>query len=244
MRIIWVDSCPSTNSYVASMPDVDGGVVVAARTQTAGRGQRGNSWEAEPGCNLTFSVAWKPEGVLPREQFSISEAVALAVVDLLAEMGVEAKVKWPNDIYVGDRKICGILIEHSVMGLEIDRTIAGVGININQQEFVSDAPNPVSLVMLTGKQYPLQPLLERYAEILQHRLGEIANREGRETTHKEFKGKMWRNDGNFHPFRDKASGSIYSGRIVDVEDFGYLHVEDEVSGERFKYAFKEVEFLL
>ena len=107
----------STNSYVshhaASLADM---TMVIADAQTAGRGQRGNSWESEPGKNLTFTLLHRPKGVLPREQFAISEATALAVADFLEENGISAAVKWPNDIYVGDRKIAGILIEHSLTG--------------------------------------------------------------------------------------------------------------------------------
>lgn len=241
----WIDECDSTNSYVRNlMAENDAGVIVAARSQTAGRGQKGNSWEAEPGKNLTFSAAWTPRKFAARDQFSISEAVALAVVDLLAWIGVDAKVKWPNDIYVGDRKICGILIEHSVMGMDISGTVAGVGININQREFFSDAPNPVSVIQLTGTELPLERLLDRYAELLEARLRCISVPEGRLLAHEEFKENMWRFDGKPYPFRDVASGAVYSGCIEDVEPSGLLHVRDSVAGGSHKYAFKEVEFLL
>ena len=113
--------------------------MVTAYRQTAGQGQRGNSWEAEPGKNLTFSILYRPAGLPPMAQFAMSEAVALAVVDFLGVHGLEAKVKWPNDIYVGDRKICGILIRHSITATCVDYSVIGVGINANQTEFLSDA---------------------------------------------------------------------------------------------------------
>ena len=162
MRIEWLDECVSTNTQVTEYPLSEEGVIVAARCQTGGRGQKGNSWEAQPGKNLTFSAMWKPRGIAAREQFSISEAVALAVVDFLEDAGINAKVKWPNDIYVDDRKICGILIEHSVMGTEISRTIAGVGINVNQREFLSGAPNPVSMASIAGTEFPTERLLDSH----------------------------------------------------------------------------------
>lgn len=244
MNITWIDECPSTNSHVASLPLDTNGVVVATRAQTAGRGQKGNSWESEPDKNLTFSVMWKPQGFEAHDQFAISEAVALAVTDLLSELGLEATVKWPNDIYVGDKKICGILIEHSVMGLDLSRTIAGVGININQHEFVSDAPNPVSVIQLIGAELSLEPLLERYVAILESRLEAISTAEGRKDIHDEFQKCMWRFDGKPYPFRDRDSEQTYQGIIRGVEPLGFLDVENTVTGEVRKYAFKEVEFLL
>ena len=174
MRIEWLDECVSTNTQVTEYPLSEEGVIVAARCQTGGRGQKGNSWEAQPGKNLTFSAMWKPRGIAAREQFSISEAVALAVVDFLEDAGINAKVKWPNDIYVDDRKICGILIEHSVMGTEISRTIAGVGINVNQREFLSGAPNPVSMASIAGTEFPTERLLEDFEMKLRRRLSQIS----------------------------------------------------------------------
>ncbi len=183
MRIEWLDECVSTNTQVTEYPLSEEGVIVAVRCQTGGRGQKGNSWEAQPGKNLTFSAMWKPRGIAAREQFSISEAVALAVVDFLEDAGINAKVKWPNDIYVDDRKICGILIEHSVMGTEISRTIAGVGINVNQREFLSGAPNPVSMASIAGTEFPTERLLEDFEMKLRRRLSQISGSEGRIMIH-------------------------------------------------------------
>ena len=245
MDIVWVDEAGSTNTLAAQMhADHPAGVIVAARRQTAGRGQRGNSWEAEPGKNLTFSAVWTPVGVHPRSQFAISEAVALAVCDLLAVLGVDARVKWPNDIYVDDRKICGILIEHAVMGTDISRTVAGVGINVNQTEFLSDAPNPVSLRQLTGEGYELKNLLERYADIFAERVAALSDPEYRESIHTEFRQRLWRGDGGVYPFRQRESGMVFAGRIVDVAPEGLLMVEDVERNETKGFAFKEVEFII
>lgn len=245
-EVIHLNSCASTNSYAAGLPVPERGsglCFIVTDEQTAGRGQKGNHWEAEPGKNLTFSVLWKPEGVAAAGQFALSEAVALAVVDLLGENGIEAKVKWPNDIYVGDRKICGILIEHSLFGYEISRTIAGVGINVNQYEFLSDAPNPVSMVQLTGASYSLHDLLMDYADCLEKRLKKTETTEGREMLHEEYKNRMWRGDDDFYPFRDVATGKRYLGRIMDVELTGFLHILPLKGEKEQRYAFKEVEFL-
>ncbi|MDE6431375.1 MAG: biotin--[acetyl-CoA-carboxylase] ligase, partial [Duncaniella sp.] len=120
---------------------------VSARRQTAGRGQRGNSWESAPGKNITMSILLRPEGLHPSRQFVISRAVSLAITGVLRRyMPASAvRVKWPNDIYVDDRKICGILIENVISSASIRQSVVGIGINVNQRRFLSDAPNPVSM---------------------------------------------------------------------------------------------------
>ena len=124
MNYLELEETASTNTYATQHAgELADMTMVTARRQSAGRGQRGNSWESEPGRNLTFSLFFRPPRSLhPRSQFFISEAVALAIADALAGRGVEAMVKWPNDIYCGDRKICGILIEHSLFGDHIRRS--------------------------------------------------------------------------------------------------------------------------
>ena len=148
----------STNTELARLADEGAphGTVAIAECQTAGRGQRGNTWESAPGENVTMSVLLHPDGIEPRRQFAISEAVALGVaetLDIYLPAGMRAEVKWPNDIYVGNRKICGILIENRITSTTIERAIAGIGLNVNQELFVSDAPNPVSLRQLTGARH-------------------------------------------------------------------------------------------
>ncbi len=250
MNIIWLDETTSTNSYITenycqgayrAAREV---VAVATKGQTAGRGQRGNSWESEPGQNLTFSILWRPEGIAPHSQFVISEAVALAVVNYLSNLGVEASVKWPNDIYVGDRKICGILIEHSVMGQEIEYTIIGVGLNVNQKSFSEELPNPVSFQQLTSMELELHEQLPNLVAEIERMLQMLGEEEQREWCHEEFKCVLWRGDGAWYPFSEREGATKFDGRIVDVEPCGLLAVEVESSGEVKKYAFKEVEFLL
>lgn len=241
MKTIKLDRTHSTNSWIAEHEnELTAPTLVYALEQTAGRGQRGNSWEAEPGMNLTASIFFVPEGVEPHRQFLISEAVALAVVDFLHDLGVEAKVKWPNDIYVGDKKICGILIEHSIMGREIMRTIAGVGVNINQEEFRSDAPNPVSVWQLTGKEHDIADVAKALGERMEGRMAHIADGEG---LHAEFLSKLWRGDGKCCLFRDAARDEKFNARIEEIAPDGMLSLMT-VNGELRKYAFKEVEFIL
>lgn len=245
MTVIEIPSASSTNSWVAeNSATLPAPCLVRAVEQTCGRGQRGNSWEAEPGMNITASALFTPRGIAAAEQFVISEAVALAVTDMLGIYDVEAHVKWPNDIYVGDRKICGILIEHSILGSGITRTIAGIGVNINQTRFLSDAPNPVSLSMLTGAAHDLTETTAALAAALDMRMVSAqASGLEREKIHSEFMSRLWRGDGRAYPFLDRRSGERIEAAIAGVASDGILSLA-LAGGETRTYAFKEVEFLI
>jgi BirA family biotin operon repressor/biotin-[acetyl-CoA-carboxylase] ligase len=146
--ILWLESAESSNDEARKAIDsLDNLSVVAVRCQTSGRGQGTHSWESAPGENLTFSVVLKDFDISPKEQIAISQITALSVVDLLSRYEVAAKIKLPNDIYVGTKKICGILIENSLCGNNLRWSIVGIGININQTVFPSHLPNPTSLLL-------------------------------------------------------------------------------------------------
>ena len=178
--IIWLESIDSTNEECRRrISDIDNLSVVAALSQTSGKGQRGNVWLSESGQNLTFSIVLKfpakglkaeMEPMLAYDQFVLSEITSLAIVDLLADFGIEAKIKWPNDIYVGDRKICGILIENSLRGEWIQHSIIGIGLNVNQRNFDVTLPNPTSMVLCSGilEEYDLDYILEKLMDIFKH----------------------------------------------------------------------------
>lgn len=234
----------STNSYLMrEASSLDAPLMVIARSQTAGRGQRGNSWESEPGKNLTFSVLYRPESFPAVSQFSISEATAFAVVDFLALHGIEAKVKWANDIYVGDKKICGILIQHSLMGPKIGHSVLGIGINVNQTEFLSDAPNPISMKQITGKTYDLDELANQIAACIESRLEKIYSEADRDALHVEFKENLWRGDGKLYPFTDTATGERFEASISDIDPHGPMTLRLSDASIR-TYSFKEVAFLI
>ena len=162
-KVIHIDETDSTNrwlrDYALSQPEGD--YVVVSEYQTAGRGCGTNSWESERGKNLTFSLLIHPTEITADCQFRISEAVSLALCETLDAYVTDRQVsvKWPNDIYVDDCKICGMLIENRLRGRLMTDSIIGIGLNVNQQEFFSDAPNPVSLVQLLGHEVALEPLL-------------------------------------------------------------------------------------
>lgn len=247
MEYIVIEEAGSTNTVLAQrvqeMEEKAEMTMLRAVRQTQGRGQRGNSWESEPGKNLTASVFVHHNGFRASRQFSISEATALAVADTLEDFGVTAMVKWPNDIYVGDKKICGILIEHSVMGMNLSHSILGIGINLNQMEFVSDAPNPVSVRQLTGRAVDIERFSRTLGDRLETRLPGLTIESKRVKLHEEFLQRLWRGDGRMHPFSRRSDGQRFQARIVDIEPSGHLLLEDS-EGNLTSHAFKEVEFLL
>lgn len=241
MKIIKVETTSSTNSWISqNIENLEFPSMVYTPNQTAGRGQRGNSWESEPGMNLTASFLLRVDKLEASRQFVISEAVALSTVDFLKSEGIQPKIKWPNDIYVGDKKIAGILIEHSLTGSVINRTIAGIGVNLNQTKFKSDAPNPVSLKMLTGKTSDIDRAAEKFASFIENRLGNVWKADA---IHKEFMEVLWRNDGNNYPFHDRKEDKLFKGRITGVAPDGMLTLITE-EGNSKEFAFKEVEFIL
>ena len=238
------DTLPSTSSYLAGIAaDAPHGTVVMAREQTAGRGQRGNSWEAEPGCNITLSLLLRPAGLHPARQFVISQAVSLAIADLVGHfVAGPVSIKWPNDIYVDDRKICGILIENTITGTAIDRTIVGIGLNVNQTEFRSDAPNPVSLRQLMPKiEFDVESLARAMVSDILERVDTVLA-SPQPSLYGEYFSRLWRNEG-WHPFYDHQRGQAMTARVDSVDPSGIITLTDRADGIARSYAFKELSWL-
>ncbi len=228
------------------------GTVVYTDRQTAGRGQRGNSWESEPFKNVTMSILLRPKNVAPNQQFWLSEISALAVERVLSKYIGNVSIKWPNDIYYKDFKICGMLIEHSLSGGKINYTIPGIGINVNQRVFLSDAPNPISLANVLGHEVPTSEILDgivdeilTMCDLLPEKADEI---------HREFLSKLYRCDG-FHEYQSTIrstsadglsvleEGEHFQARIVNVHPDGMLDLMT-TEGHIHTFAFKEVAFVL
>lgn len=244
-HIEYLEACTSTNELLSRSESEENGLVICARTQTAGRGQRGNSWEAEPGKNLTFSMLLRPRNIAAARQFELSMLVSLGIVAALGEAGVEARIKWPNDIYAGDRKLCGILIENSISGGRIERSIAGVGLNVNQTRFLSDAPNPVSIKNITGRDTQLEPLLESVCSKILDELAAYEASPDAGRLKERYRSLLWRGDGVAYPFRDAATGEEFLAAIADVAPDGTLSLRGASDEAPIRhYLFKEVEFLL
>ena len=153
IKLIRTAETDSTNRLLREYAGEEGRLmtVLTADYQTAGRGQGGNTWESAPGENLLVSVRLHPQALSASRQYALTEAGALAVRDTAARYAGEASVKWPNDVYVGDRKVSGTLSECDISGTLIKTCTLGIGLNVNQQEFTGDAPNPVSLAQLAGR---------------------------------------------------------------------------------------------
>lgn len=248
MQIVKLQEVDSTNRYLSQhsdeFPELS---AVIAGSQTAGRGQRGNSWESEPGLNATLSIIVHPaQWVKPSEQFVISQVVAVALVETLRmympELTPEIAVKWPNDIYVGDRKICGILIENVIQGGSLVRSIIGIGLNVNQQAFLSDAPNPVSMAMLTGKTYDVELVARSVCDSVERFLRGYCNPPRHARLRSRYFSMLWRSSG-YHPYMDAATGQRFDGRISNIASDGRITLTDRYGTPR-TYAFKEVRAVL
>jgi len=175
-RLFFYKNLPSTNSYLASLlknNELPEGAVIYTNYQSSGRGQAENQWESEANKNLLISIILFPDKIYPADQFLLSMVISLGICDFLDRYTAPVSIKWPNDIYVNDDKIAGILIENTIMGGSIEHTIAGIGININQAKFVSDAPNPVSLSILTGTKYDLNLCLNQLLTDLDKRYKQL-----------------------------------------------------------------------
>lgn len=244
--IFWVEEATSTNSVIAAAADrLEHGTAVAAHKQTAGRGQRGNSWESEPGKNLTFSLLLKPKSLPAARQFEISQIVSIAVAQVLRdELDTDdVKIKWPNDIYYKDKKIVGILIENSLTGATIDRSIAGIGINVNQAAFRSDAPNPISMLAISGRERELSPLLARFVAKIVGDFDAYEAAPDPKVLAARYRSMMWRGEG-YWPYRDNLTGETIQACIADVAPTGHLTLAPEPPASPRTYAFKEVAAIL
>ena len=240
------DSIGSTNTYLRELgggnPAYDYEVAVAD-FQTAGRGQKGNTWESEQGKNLLFSILAHPKNIKVREQFYISEAIALAVSDsVMAALGPqfahEVSVKWSNDVYWKEFKMAGILIENTLQGDRILDTVVGIGLDVNQEVFLSDAPNPISLKNITGRDYDRDALLSDIVERFKGYMELQADK--RSDVDKLYRNRLFRREG-YHRFRD-AQGE-FEACIEGIRPDGCLMLQT-TSGEHRVYEFKQVQFIL
>ena len=196
--------------------------------QTAGRGQTGNSWESEEGKNLLCSIVLPPA----KNLYFLNIAVSVAILRLIDE---PLTIKWPNDIYWQDKKLAGILLENAIVGSEITYSIAGIGLNVNQTEFVSDAPNPVSLKQITGKENDIDQLMQDLFEAVYTVLNEPED-----VIWSEYKSHLYRREG-YWPFAD--TNGVFEAQIEDVLPTGEVVLRDENNKKRV-YHFKQIRYVL
>ena len=244
----------STNTYLldllaqgTTLPDT---TVIYTLRQTAGRGQMGNSWESEMDKNILFSMLLCPTFLPIREQFLLSQICSLGIVEALDELirtqhlqdEVKLSIKWPNDIYAGDGKLCGILIENRLMGGTLQHSVLGVGINVNQEKWIGNAPNPVSLKMLGIQTNPLTvlDLVTKHIVELYHSLRD--NMEMAVTIRERYMQRLYRKDG-YYAYYDPTQDEHFDAEIAGVDAQGPLMLRLP-SGEVRSYWFKEVKFVL
>ena len=201
---------------------------IYAGYQTAGRGQTGNGWESEKDKNLICSILLPPN----KNLYFLNIAVSVAVIRLIGE---QFTIKWPNDIYWKDKKLAGILLENAIIGNEVKYAIAGIGLNVNQTEFVSDAPNPVSLKQIYGTDFDIEKLMQDLLDAVHTVL-----KEPEETIWSEYKAHLYRREG-YWPFEDK--NGIFEARIDDVLPTGEIVLRNQEEKKRI-YHFKQVRYVL
>ena len=239
-KLIFKENLSSSNSYASALlkkNKVQEGTIIYTNYQTDGRGHAGTTWESEDRKNLLISLILYPFMIKPSDQFMISKIISLGICDFLRQYTANVSIKWPNDIYVNNDKIAGILIEVSIIRNEIENVIAGIGLNINQKKFKSDAINPVSLRMITGTSYNIEECLANLAQFLDKRYYQLLQ-EKRSEIDSEYLSNLYRIE-QWCNYSD--SNGFFEGKIISVNAIGCLQVEDR-SGKINEYGLKEVDF--
>jgi len=233
----------STNSAAIEMLSKgrpEEGLVVITDHQTKGKGTDTNTWESEKGKNLTFSLILYP-AFAADQQFILNKAISLGIYDFLVDElpGKKISIKWPNDIYIGDKKACGILIQNSVLGTKLDYMLVGIGLNVNQTLFISDAPNPVSMKITTGKEYILDELLQKLLQSIFIRYAQVKPETNRKIE-VEYQKALYRLN-EWHNYLVK--GLKVNARITGTNGYGQLLLETETENI-LVCDLKEVKFLI
>jgi len=238
-NLVYLPSCHSTNDIASGIVKNDpffDGTVVVTNNQTAGKGQQGNTWESNASMNLTFSMILKMKHLLLKDHFMLNVISSLAIVDFIKKKSVaNVKVKWPNDIYVDDHKIAGVLISNSIRSNLIDSSIIGIGFNVNQVEF--ETKMATSLKLQTGGHYLLGESLEQLILYFEKRYFELIQR-GKDELLEDYQRQLYWKD-QIHTYR--AAGQYLTGIIKGINEEGKLFIESE--NENYYFNFKEVEFV-
>jgi len=238
---LFFDSLSSTNDKMLAMlidTTPAEGTVISTAFQTSGKGHMGNSWQSEKGKNLLFSILLLPDFLLPSNQFELSKIISLALADVIGKHSRNVSIKWPNDILSGEKKIAGILIENVVTFNRITTCIAGIGLNVNQENFSSEIKNPTSLLLEIGCQFDMTQLQDQIVKRIEYWYNNLCNDE-LEHIHIEYIKKLYRIN-KLSEFSDR--GKKFMARITGIEQTGELVLETE-KGEKLKFGFKEIEFI-
>lgn len=244
-HIIEIKQTTSTNTFTDNLllsEKPTEGTVIIAYQQTHGRGQDQNTWESESNKNLTFSIILYPHFLHPSKQFQLIEVVSLGITDFIKTLipaDNATKIKWPNDIYVGDKKLCGTLVQNSIVGSKLTESIIGIGLNINQEQFLSDAPNPVSLKQISGNNYDLQQCLTNLCAFLDFRYLQLKNKQY-SILETDYLSLLYRYF-EWHDF--VIHENIIHARIIGITNYGQLRLESH-DGKIHECGMKEVVYCL
>ena len=241
-KIIVLNEVESTNNYASQLilsNAAEEGMVVLTQFQKSGRGHHGNHWESEAGKNMLATIILFPQFLNAGKQFMLSKIVSLSLVELLNSKTGDVSIKWPNDIYVGNKKIAGILIENSIKGNTLFSSLLGIGLNLNQQEFLSDAPNPVSLKQITGEEYNVETVAVEILESILKWYGKIETGNFSEIDSAYF-SQLFRS-GEWAKY--SKDGIVFEAKIIGIGEFGQLQLENR-DGIVEEFMFKEVEFVI
>lgn len=239
---VYLPSCHSTNDIAAEIIQTkrvfDGTIVITA-DQTAGRGQRGNSWETLPNQNITVSIILKPDFLVVFQQFRLNIAVSLGIYEFLCKyLSDGLTIKWPNDIYVGNRKMGGVLIENTLAGSRISYSVIGIGLNINQLNFTNDRAISLRLASQKTEDYTIEKLIEQLCECIEKYYLQLKNGHA-EAQKKKYLERLFR-FGEWHQY--EQNDVRFLGKIIDVAETGHLLME--VGEEVKKFDFKEISFVI
>lgn len=250
LDIRWLKVTDSTNNRaLEAIPSEKDKTVWAAEFQTAGRGQRGNKWSSDEAKNLMFSILLKPDFIFAKDQFIVSVIVTLGIESYLKAKGVHSRIKWPNDIYVQDRKICGILIEHGISGEMLSSSVCGIGLNINQKKFPDYLPNPTSLIKELPESTPdfilsdeLEILVAEIYRFYDRAKEEFAQTGKFDSLYKEYLDKLYRKN-EFHRYIETEENKEVEAKIVGINDTACIILEYRDATQK-AFAFKEISYIV
>lgn len=238
----YLEKVDSTNAFLLEMPEKERrDVVVCGYMQTAGKGMGANSWESAPGENLTFSMGVDMSFLPAADQFLLSQAVPLGLLDELDSLlpSDALKVKWPNDLYFGNRKLCGILINSTIHGMDMGVSVIGIGLNVNQMQFQDWPTHPISMKMILGKDLVLETLLQRLVDAVDRRIQMLRSPGGIVSIKEEYLQRLYR----YHEwgFFETKEGPIKL-YVDGIDEFGRLKALGE-DGNCRVYDIKEIRFV-
>lgn len=245
-NIIRLKSVDSTNLFSLELLKkklLPEGSIIISEEQTAGKGQNNAKWESEAGKNLTFSIILYPQFLAPENQFLLNKSIALGIADFVRSTfnNHNVTIKWPNDIYIEDKKVAGTLIINSIMSKHFEYSIIGIGININQEQFISDAPNPVSFINISKNFFDLEKSLEQLCSFIENRYSQLKNQKIK-TIDEDYLNSLYQlNDTKKYLYK----GKIIVGNITGVSEYGKLQisVNSEEMMETIECDVKELVYL-